>query len=797
MSEIAKSTDSLLETILADPQWLARATESQAISLTVTLEVDAAGNRRIDHPHWRTLLVGQPRQEQLAGGLTGGPDLLRLDAEAADWESAPDGSVLTDSHGQPPTLAERVKLEPCADEGFVPARSIVTPGKRPVSNTEYRLVGQLGSGGTGVVYQAHQRAIDREVAVKVLRDELACDPVARQRFLIEARTIGSLDHPNVIALHELATGPSGELFYSMKRIDGTSWDRSIDEMSFEENLETMLRLCDAIRYAHSRELIHRDIKPENIMIGRFGEVLLADWGLALSLDGVAGTGLGPKDASTSSGIRRNADPDAKPSPENIGGADSFEMRGPGTNGQTSIRPCQAVAIGGTPAYMAPELAAGDVSTQTKRTDIYLLGGLLYRILTGHPPHDGKNLLECIRRAAANQIRPTHVRGGWIDVAMRAMATRPNDRFSDVAEFAAALARQKEHERSVDLLRRAERLFQKVGAKATHQDYGVAEALMREALDVWPGNRQAAETLVNLQIEHARTAVAAGDFDLALELLARAGQADSELAARVRVKRDSRREQAVRESKFSRLFLQSPDAGLMTRWSDGEIIEANHMFEQLTGYDPASVVGKKIFDLNLWTGEDRRKRFGEQLSISGHVTDFETPMLRRDGSSLDVSLCANRVELNGESYILTTMRDIGPRVQARRELDRSRKRLRDLQRLAQLGTWELDVATGQVRWSDETFLIAGLPTDHGAPDLDAYMETVHPDDRPKLKAAISNSIRYRTAYELRLRHLRPDGEWNVVIARGQPTTDTEGKVTEIYGVVIDITRYANQDASATG
>ena len=124
----------------------------------------------------------------------------------------------------------------------------------------------------------------------------------------------------------MATGPSGELFYSMKRIDGTSWDRTIDAMPFEENLETLLRLCDAIRYAHSRELIHRDIKPENVMLGRFGEVLLADWGLALSLSR-QGQRLGN----------------------------------------------QSHAIGGTPAYMAPELASGDVRSQTIRTDIYLLG----------------------------------------------------------------------------------------------------------------------------------------------------------------------------------------------------------------------------------------------------------------------------------------------------------------------------------------------------------------------------------------------------------------------------------------
>jgi len=689
--------NTLLETILADPELMQRATASRSTSLTVTLEVDSRGQRRIDHPEWRDQRVAAP--------------------------------------------ASQTQVEEQPSEGFVPARMVVGPGKRPTDDTEYRLVGQLGSGGTGVVYQAHQRAIDREVAVKVLRDELVCDPLARQRFLLEARTIGSLDHPNVIALHELATGPAGELFYSMKRIDGTSWDRTIDAMPFEENLETLLRLCDAIRYAHSRELIHRDIKPENVMLGRFGEVLLADWGLALSLSR-QGQRLGN----------------------------------------------QSHAIGGTPAYMAPELASGDVRSQTIRTDIYLLGALLFRILTGHPPHFGDNLLQCIRRAAANEIRQTSVRGGWIDVAMRAMATDPAARFPDVAAFAEALAREKKHERSVDLLRRADRLVKKVGPAARHQEYSIAEGLIREALDVWPGNRDAAETLANLQTEHARSAAATGDYDLALELLAQAGQANSELAARIQVKRDTRREQAVRESRFSQLFTQSPDAGLMTRWDGGEIIEANDQFQELSGYEPAAVVGKKIFDLNLWNSEALREDFIERLSATGHLLDFEAPMLRRDGKILHVSLSATKIELNDEAYVMTTIRDIGKRVRAQQELKRSRQRLSDMQRLAHLGTWELDVASGKVHWSDEVSELPGLPLTHGAPSLAEYLKIIHPDDREKLSAAISSAIEDRAAYELRIRHRRRDGSWKTLIARGQPNIDSAGNVVEIYGVMIDISRY---------
>lgn len=684
----------LLETILSDASLIERLSDSQSVSLTLTLEVDASGAARLEHPD-----------------LTKGNSLIAIDRAVS--------------------------------EGFVPSRPIVGPGQRSAPDTEYRLVGKLGSGGTGIVYQAHQRAIDREVAVKVLRAELATDTLARRRFLQEARTLGSLDHPNVIALHELGTGPSGELFYSMKRVDGTSWNHTIDSMSSMENIDILIRVANAIRYAHSRGLIHRDIKPENIMIGRFGEVLVADWGLALSFDG---------------DHRRTVTDDA---------------------------------IGGTPAYMAPELAAGETKSQSVRTDVYLLGAVLYRILAGHPPHGGATLLECIRAAAVNEIRPTRIKSGWMDVAVRAMATNPVDRYTDVSAFMEALDLQQQHQQSEDLVRRAQKRIEKVSDAVTHQDYSVAEALVREAIDLWPENQQAATMLANLLTEHARVAAAHGDYDLALILLKEIGLDGSELAARIRRDRQHRRETATREAKFSALFTRSPDAGLLTRYSTGEIIEANEQFERMTGYDANDVVNKKILDIHLWACPNRRTKFLEELSSTGRVDGFETPLRRHDGSVIEAALSANRVDMAGVEYILTSIRDIGESKEAQTQLKRSRARLRDLQHLAQLGTWEFNVETGEVLWSDETFRIAGRPIEHGAPNLVEYLKLVHHDDRQKLTDAIETTIAHHTVYELQLRHIRPDGSFSTVIARGQPNLDEHGKVVEIYGVVIDISRQAKE------
>jgi PAS domain-containing protein len=180
-----------------------------------------------------------------------------------------------------------------------------------------------------------------------------------------------------------------------------------------------------------------------------------------------------------------------------------------------------------------------------------------------------------------------------------------------------------------------------------------------------------------------------------------------------------------------------------------------------------------------------------LSETGRVEDFETPIRRSDSSVIEVSMSANRVEMDGTGYILTSIRDITIRKEAQAQLKRSRARLRDLQHLAQLGTWELNVATGEVRWSDETFRIAGRDIEHGAPDMNEYLKTVHPEDRQQLRDAIALAITHHTAYELQLRHLKPDGSYNTVIARGQPNLDESGNVIEIYGIVIDITRQADE------
>ncbi len=631
---------------------------------------------------------------------------------------------------------------PFVDVGFVPRRNIANLGvlSDVDGEVDYRIVGKLGAGGTGIVFQAHQRAVDREVAVKMLRAELARNPTSRERFLAEARVIGGLDHPNVIALHEVYADTSGALFYSMKRIDGTSWDKQIGEFSQAKNIETLLRVADAIRYAHSRGLIHRDIKPENVMLGKYGEVLLADWGLAIN--------------------------------HNLGESTADAH----------------ISIGGTPAYMAPELASSSAGQISFTTDVYLLGAILYQIVTGRTPHAGATLLECIHAAANNIIVPTDIESELVDIALKAMATNPADRFANVDAFIAAIKADGEHQESVRLVRRA---IEQAGRAETsdsennrdpYRNFAVADALLSEAIDIWPGNEKAHQTRKRLQLELAAVATDRGDYELAWNLYEAAGETDSDEAVMVqyhRLRRDASHQQV---SRYSALFTQSPDAGLLVQIRTAKIVEANQAFGRLFGYTEDELLGRRINELNLWACPERRRLMIEAVESNDQVDDFEATFLHTDGHPIDVLIAARAVEVQGERMLVTTMRDISLRKKAENELKHSRARLRDLQRMAGLATWSFDVATGKVTWNTEAFELVGRSRDQGEPSREEYFEMIHPDDRDPLQRALDAAIDSGAAYELSVRQCGGDGQYRHVLVRGQPILDDNDKTIEVYGIV---------------
>jgi WD40 repeat protein/serine/threonine protein kinase len=337
---------------------------------------------------------------------------------------------------------------------------------------EYELIKVLGEGGMGVVYDARQTSIDRSVALKMIKGAAATDNKQKAKFLAEVVVTGDLDHPNIVPIYDVGSNAQGNLFYSMKKVQGTPWQKIIGQKSLAENLDILMRTADAIGFAHARGIVHRDLKPENIMLGEFGEVLVMDWGLAHPLKGF----------------------------------------------RKSRSITDLASMGGTPAYMAPEMATGPIDKISPASDIYLLGAILYEILTGGPPHVSKNVMKCLMAAARNEIAPTDKTGELVDIARKAMATAPKDRYQDVKSLQAAIRDYQSHSESVLLSTRAEDDLKDAQRSDDYQHYSRAMFGFQEAHELWTGNKRAAVGIAQAQLAYAESARRKGDFDLGLSLL---------------------------------------------------------------------------------------------------------------------------------------------------------------------------------------------------------------------------------------------------------------------------------------
>ncbi len=342
----------------------------------------------------------------------------------------------------------------------------------PVTTADYDLLGVLGEGGMGVVYNARQASIDREVAVKMLKPEMTASALHRRKFLSEVAVTGELDHPNIVPIYDLGENADGALFYSMKKVSGTPWSKVIRKTPLLENLTILMKVADAVAFAHARGVVHRDLKPENVMLGEFGEVLVLDWGLAVATAG------------------------HRPTP----------------NVSTLFN------IAGSPAYMAPELVFGPMEAIGRHSDIYLLGAILYESICGRPPHGGKSAKDCLKNAARNQILPTRKHGELVDIALKAMHTDPAQRYPTVQTFQQAIRDYQAHSESIVLCERAEVELRQAMESHDYRDFSRALFAFEEALQLWPGNTSARSGVSRAKLDYAARALAKSDFDLGLSLI---------------------------------------------------------------------------------------------------------------------------------------------------------------------------------------------------------------------------------------------------------------------------------------
>jgi eukaryotic-like serine/threonine-protein kinase len=255
-----------------------------------------------------------------------------------------------------------------------------------LGGTRYRLLERVARGGMGVVYAAEDEKLERRVALKVL-DVPDTDGDLANRLMREARVLARLEHPGIVPVHDVGTLADGRVFYTMKFVEGQRLDKFIEGVeSAQDRLRLFLRICEAVAFAHARGVLHRDLKPANIMVGPFGEVLVMDWGLAKILRG------------ETSSAELVADPEAtilerpKQTGEGSDSTNSSVITGHGT-------------VMGTPGYMSPEQARGEVEMLDARSDIFSLGALLQFILTqktpaGFAPRLNRSLEAICAKAAA-------------------------------------------------------------------------------------------------------------------------------------------------------------------------------------------------------------------------------------------------------------------------------------------------------------------------------------------------------------------------------------------------------------
>jgi eukaryotic-like serine/threonine-protein kinase len=257
-----------------------------------------------------------------------------------------------------------------------------------LAGTRYRLLERVARGGMGVVYAAEDEKLERRVALKVL-DVPGTDGDLANRLMREARVLARLEHPGIVPVHDVGTLADGRVFYTMKFVEGQRLDRFIEGVeSVQDRLRLFLRICEAVAFAHARGVLHRDLKPANIMVGLFGEVLVMDWGLAKILRGEKAR------ADTSTDPEATALEKPKQPGEESDSTKSSVITGYGT-------------VMGTPGYMSPEQARGEVEVLDARSDIFSLGALLRFILTqktpaGFTPRLDRSLEAICAKATAEQ-----------------------------------------------------------------------------------------------------------------------------------------------------------------------------------------------------------------------------------------------------------------------------------------------------------------------------------------------------------------------------------------------------------
>ncbi len=506
-------------------------------------------------------------------------------SEAAKTENATD---IYDPEEQQPTIELTSKTITASSLDYA-EREIVGLGTNDSADQDADYViamhekdSQLGSGASGIVYKAKQTSLDRTVAIKLLKKQVKAGTQSQSRkttpkqkdiekFLYESQITAGLDHPNVITVHDLGVTSNNTLFYSMKLFEGgKDWSKEFDQNTLIQNLDVFDDVCDAMRRAHRDRIIHRDLKPQNVLVGDFGEVQVTDWGLAIDL---------------------------------------------------KLNNAQDFSGGGTPCYMAPEMSKHYLAQQElrslrtkldwtlenapnnsdeiqvlkekiaenesneqgygnkidERSDVYVLGSILFQIAKGYPPHlyqisdlhrrkwgseTGKNKVRrelemsakgTIANYIVRDLPSPEAREALRDIAIQAMAYDPNERFKNVAELQQAVKDFRDFMRCIEDTHRGDREVESSQEDPkSYVNLNNAIYAYEGALENYPDYEPANAGLAKARFLFAERALNNQDFELGLSTMTDAvieHQPNQELAHELRNELTSQRNRRDRRKRM--------------------------------------------------------------------------------------------------------------------------------------------------------------------------------------------------------------------------------------------------------
>jgi len=372
----------------------------------------ALGSQRISSAQWKDVLktwttsaTGPLGDVLVREGLIQEAELAQVPGLSAARKSEPWNPSATERFKPLPSLGK-----PVSDHSGTTLDAL----DGPYFGTRYEVASLLGQGGVGRVWRVRDNDLLRDVALKEGRDRAE---LAQSLLRREAQVTGQLEHPHIVPVYEFVRAEGAPSFYTMRLFRGATLQSAVDAyhagrasgeqkpLELRRLLSAFVSICQAVGYAHSRGVLHRDLKPENIMLGDFGEVLVVDWGLAKL---------------------RDAEPGGLPIA--LG------------HGVDALPQTMQGAIVGTPGYMAPEQALGELERIDERTDTFGLGGILYTILTGHVPFEGETVLDRLGRVvfadprsvrAVNPSIPRNLEA----ICLQSLTKDPEGRFARALDLA--------------------------------------------------------------------------------------------------------------------------------------------------------------------------------------------------------------------------------------------------------------------------------------------------------------------------------------------------------------------------